>query len=79
MWNYNKKIIVYSKEAKQINFIFSLVKYTLHILQTNVTLQKVGFKNYLHLQKATWNLLLQCKIKKLIHNGEEFFFFLSFK
>jgi hypothetical protein len=75
MWNYNKKIIVYSKEAKQINFIFSLVKYTLHILQTDVTLQKVGFKNYLYLQKATWNLLLQCKIKKLIHNSEEVFFF----
>jgi hypothetical protein len=62
MWSYNIKIIVYSKEGKKINFTFSLVEYTWHILETNVTLQKVGFKSYLHLEKFTWNLLLQFKI-----------------
>jgi len=51
--------------------IFSLVEYTWHIFESNVTLRKVGFKSYLNLEKSTWNLLLQCKIKKLMHNNEE--------
>ncbi len=63
MWSYNIKIIVYSKEGKQRNFTFSLEEYTWHILETNVKLQKVGFKSYLHFKKPTWNLLLQLKIK----------------
>jgi hypothetical protein len=41
---------------------FSLVEYSLHILESNLTLQKVGFKSYLHLEKSTWNLFLQWKI-----------------
>jgi hypothetical protein len=62
VWSYNIKIIVYSKEGKQINFTFFLVEYIWHILETNVTLEKVGFKSYLHFKKSTWNLFLQSKI-----------------
>jgi hypothetical protein len=32
------------------NCTFSFVEYIWHILETNVTLQKVGFKSYLHLE-----------------------------
>jgi hypothetical protein len=42
--------------------ILSLVEYIWHTLESNLPLQKIGFKNYLHLEKSTWNLLLQCKI-----------------
>jgi hypothetical protein len=58
--------------------IFYLVEYTWHILESNFTLQKVDFKNYLHLGKSTWNLFLQCKILKLMHNNEETSCSLSF-
>ncbi len=39
---------VYLEEGKEINFVLFLVEYTWHILETNVTLQKIGFKSYLH-------------------------------
>jgi hypothetical protein len=35
------------------------MEYTWHILETNDKLQKVGFKSYIHIEKSTWNLLLQ--------------------
>jgi hypothetical protein len=70
VWSYSIKIIVYSRASSKNKSTFSLVKYIWHILESNVTLQKVGFKNYLHLKKSTWNLVLQCKIKKLMHNHE---------
>jgi hypothetical protein len=46
------------------------------ILESNGTLQKIGFKSYLHLEKSIWNLLLQCKIKKLMHNNENILLFI---
>jgi hypothetical protein len=79
VWNYDIKIIIYPKERKQTKLIFSLVEYTLHILETNDKLQNVGFKSYLHLEKSIWNLFLQCKILKWIHNSEKIILFLSFK
>ncbi len=80
MWSYNIKIIVYSKEGKEKNFTFLFGRiYFQHIFDTNVTLQKVGLKNYLHLEKSTWNRLLQCKTLKLIHNSEKLSCVLSFK
>jgi hypothetical protein len=45
--------------GKKLKFTFSLVEYIWHILETNVTLQKVGFKSYLHFKKSIWNQLVQ--------------------
>ncbi len=78
VWNYNIKIIVYSKASQKNKSIFSLLEYTWHILKSNVTLQSVCFKNYLNLEKSIWNLLLQCIIKKLMHNNKEVLCDLSF-
>jgi hypothetical protein len=62
VWSYSTKIIVYSKASPKKKIIFSLVEYTWHILESNVTLRKVGFKSYLNLEKSIWNPHLQCKI-----------------
>jgi hypothetical protein len=32
------------------------------MFETDVTLQKINFKHYLHLEKLTFNVLLQCEI-----------------
>jgi hypothetical protein len=78
-WSYNIKIIVYSKASvKSFKSTFFWIEYTLHIFELNVTLQQVGFKSYLNLEKSTWNLLLQCKFFKLMHNNEEVSCYLSF-
>jgi hypothetical protein len=58
---------------------FSVLKYTWHILQTNTTLQKLDFNNYLHLEKPIFNLLLQCEIWKLMHKNEKIFYLWSLK
>jgi len=59
--NYSVNIIVYLRASPKNKSIFSLVKYTWHILESNVRLLKVSFKSYLHLEKSTSNLLLQWK------------------
>jgi hypothetical protein len=63
VWSYNIKIIVYSKASPKNKFIFSLVEYIWHILESNFTLQKVGLKSYLHLEKSTCYLLLHVKFE----------------
>ncbi len=47
------KIIVHSRPSPKNKSIFFLVEYTSHILESNITLHKVGFKSYLHLEKST--------------------------
>ncbi len=37
-----------------------LVEYIWHILETNVIIQKIGFKSYLQLKMSIWNLFLEC-------------------
>jgi hypothetical protein len=78
VWSYSIKINVYSKASPKNKSILSLVEYTWHILESNVTPQKVGLKSYLNLGKSILNLLLQCKFFKLIHNNEKVSCYLSF-
>jgi hypothetical protein len=78
VWSYNIKIIVYSRVSPQNKSTFFLVEYTWHILESNVTLQKIGFENYLNFEKFPWNQLLQCKISELMHNNEKLSCYLSF-
>jgi hypothetical protein len=65
---YNTKTIVSQKNKSP----FSLVKYTWHILESNVPLQKVCFKSYLHFLKIYLKLTFTIQNLKLMHNNEKY-------
>jgi hypothetical protein len=45
--------------------------HTWHIQVKQCYTTKVDLKNYLHVENPTFNLFLQCKIWKLMHNNED--------
>jgi len=52
VWNYNIKIIVYSKEEFKKKITLSFVEYTWHILETNVTFKKNRFQMILTFRRV---------------------------
>jgi hypothetical protein len=49
---------IFKRRIEKNNGIFPMLEHTWHVLETNVTLQKIDFKSYLHLEILIINLLL---------------------
>jgi len=63
------KIIIYFRNLLKKNF--SLLKLSLHLLETKSPHSKKHIQISLFKKKPTWNLLLQVVIQKLMHNSEK--------